>query len=309
MIKQPINIDGVKTLPYDKFIAIGCSFTQFMWMTWADILALDFNCNIDTYINLAHPGCGNQYIFSQLVGMDALGELTPDTCVAICWSTTTRHDTYISPAHWTGNGDIQFNPNFSDDFILNHFDYVGYVYRDLTLMQAAKTILEKNGCDFEFFKMASIMPPELESSDAAKRNDWECILQLFQEVIDITHPSIIDVCNLDAAATQQNNPRCIAVHPRFSDTHPLPLEHLEYIERVLERELSPSTHKAVHQHQGIIVENIRDLLQDPHLDYHDQGFRDAFAARLPPQLNKHCQTFPTNLGEWFNTNGAWANGK
>jgi hypothetical protein len=46
-----------------RLFTFGCSFTQYIWPTWADILAREF----EYYENWGSSGAGNQYIFHSLV--------------------------------------------------------------------------------------------------------------------------------------------------------------------------------------------------------------------------------------------------
>ena len=47
---------------YKRLFVFGCSFTQYRWPTWADIIAKD-NPHLE-YFNTANSGAGNLYIFN-----------------------------------------------------------------------------------------------------------------------------------------------------------------------------------------------------------------------------------------------------
>ena len=74
-----------------RLYTFGCSFTQYFWPTWADILGQEF----DYYENWGKLGGGNQFIFNSIIECSLRNKLTPNDTVAIMWTNVTREDRYI----------------------------------------------------------------------------------------------------------------------------------------------------------------------------------------------------------------------
>ena len=58
-----MRIQSLDPKKYKRFFAFGCSFTNYYWPTWADIIGQDSNF----YENWAQPGAGNHFIFNSIM--------------------------------------------------------------------------------------------------------------------------------------------------------------------------------------------------------------------------------------------------
>lgn len=77
---------------YKRFFAFGCSFTNYVWPTWADIIAQD----IPFYENWGHQAAGNEFIFNSVIEADIRHKFTKDDLIIIMWSSTSREDRYVN---------------------------------------------------------------------------------------------------------------------------------------------------------------------------------------------------------------------
>ena len=84
-----------------NFIANGCSFTEYVdhpngiTKTWATYLAQELN--VDTHINLASSGAGNDYICHSTINYLEANEVAPEeTLVIVMWSGPNRIDLPMS---------------------------------------------------------------------------------------------------------------------------------------------------------------------------------------------------------------------
>ena len=71
-----------------RLYVLGCSFSNYAWPTWADMLGLEF----DEYENWAFPGLGNRAIAERVAEIHARNTLTKDDTVVIQWTSHLRHD-------------------------------------------------------------------------------------------------------------------------------------------------------------------------------------------------------------------------
>ena len=131
-----------------RLFTFGCSFTQYLWPTWADILGREFSY----YENWAQQGAGNHYIFYSLIECIQRNKITANDTVVIMWSGYDREDRYINN-QWNTPGLLGFQSFYNRDFIENYYDQRGHQLRDLLLISAAKQLLELNNINYKFISM------------------------------------------------------------------------------------------------------------------------------------------------------------
>ena len=64
MIYNSNNITNLDLKKYNRHFSFGCSFTNYYWPTWADLISHDMPGT--HYVNTAKPGAGNSYILAKL---------------------------------------------------------------------------------------------------------------------------------------------------------------------------------------------------------------------------------------------------
>jgi len=123
-----------------RFIYSGCSFTNYAFPTWADIIAYDKikRGEIEAAYNLAMGGACNHYIFSSLLMAKSKLDINSEDLVGIGWSTIWRHS-LIDPdtVQWQTLGSLFHNLSWNK--LDNHFDIVN---NDLYLLQRTVTAYE-----------------------------------------------------------------------------------------------------------------------------------------------------------------------
>jgi hypothetical protein len=119
-----------------RFFAFGCSFTNYAWPTWADILGR----NYIEYFNYGQFGSGNHYIFNALMETDQYHKISKDDLVIVQWSCSSREDRYKNE-NWVTTGGVA--NYYTDEELNKFFDFRGFVIRDLALIKAAKLFLDK----------------------------------------------------------------------------------------------------------------------------------------------------------------------
>jgi hypothetical protein len=255
-----------------RLFTFGCSFTNYKWPTWADILAKDF----DHYENWAQEGGGNHFIFNSLNEAIVRNNISKDDTVIIMWTSIIREDRYVN-GRWIARGSIynQSKDFYDDHFIKNCTDNRGYLLRDLAFIHAAGKMLDQLGVNYVFLSMI----PLSNVDDYTKTNadNVDDVLKLYKETIDVIKPSIYEVVfnfnwfsreflPSDAHVKQEYKKLAGAEWPVYEefvkklfngikksivdeiekydlhnklyrsnrgDSHPTPIEHLEYIDQVL----------------------------------------------------------------------------
>ena len=88
-----------------RFFAFGCSFTSFIWPTWADIIAHEFHAQGKEAYNFGLSGSGNENIMHSVIKAYHDYDINDDDLVIIMWTSWNRMD-YINGAYWAQWGNI-----------------------------------------------------------------------------------------------------------------------------------------------------------------------------------------------------------
>lgn len=254
-----------------RLFTFGCSFTRYIWPTWADIVA----CHFDFSENWGRAGAGNAFIFYSLCESIKRNNINSSDTVVIMWTSVSREDRWTQKDGWITPGSVYNQNVYNDQWVKQFADPKGYLIRDMAFISATKMMLEKIGCSWRFF---SIVPFDYHNDSDT---DLECFFNLDQEVMqlyqdDVKHiaPSVYEVVfnnnwysrpgqvKKDLLQTRyeicaggnwpkweefllhgtKNCSKIIRkeIQEQFkferelirTDAHPTPLEHLEYLEKV-----------------------------------------------------------------------------
>jgi len=201
-----------------RLFTFGCSFTHFKWPTWADILGKEFSY----FENWGRAGVGNVYIANAVVESSIKNKFTKDDVVIIMWSYMTREDRYYTKEEkWKTIGNIYLQDLYDKNFVEKHVTVRGCYIRDMAQIYLISQYLEKINCNYEFLSVSG-----LNSTD-----DVDDILEFYKDTVTKFKPSVYD--------TIFNNgwlPKFLSkddLEIKEKDIHPLPGEHLEYVDKVL----------------------------------------------------------------------------
>lgn len=92
-----------------RLFTFGCSFTQYMWPTWANVVAYDLKLPL---YNFAVAGLGNVGIMNRVMEADMKFKFTPEDKIMIMWSSWSRDDYVTAHGHWHMAGS-RFNQRMS----------------------------------------------------------------------------------------------------------------------------------------------------------------------------------------------------
>jgi hypothetical protein len=218
------NIDFTK---YKRFFAFGCSFTEYTWTTWADLIAKEIP---DSY-NFGMGGGGNQLIFNKLIQANARYKINKDDLVIIMWTNCAREDRYVDSG-WLCSGNIYSQQTYDQDFVKKFSCERGYLIRDLASINATDIILSSIGCDYDFLSMVPVDQINQYNNRYNKDNVSD-VISLYKSSIDKIKPSVYE----SVYKNNWNNGDRIFVryskemHPMI-DFHPSPRMHLKYLKFV-----------------------------------------------------------------------------
>jgi hypothetical protein len=219
-----------------RLFTFGCSFTQYFWPTWADILGREF----DRFENWGKLGGGNQFIFNSLMECSLRNNLTATDTVIIMWTNVAREDRYINNT-WETHGNVYTTQFYSSEFLNRYFDNTGCLIRDLAVMYAAKKFLELSNIPYIFLSMVPVT--NIDQYTVKPFDNIIEITDLYKDTINDIRPSVFETV-FDFNWTKIKDPK--------SDLHPTPVEHLLYLDKVVpEISISEQTRHWVLEHNNV----------------------------------------------------------
>jgi len=173
-----------------RLFTFGCSFTNYHWPTWADILGREF----DYYENWGQTGGGNPFIFYSLIECLRKNQVQVTDTIVVMWSSIARLDYYanhkwITHGHW---GNVPLEKKYQKK-IAEINDDRGYLLRDALVIDSAKRVLDSLGVKYIFLSM---VPFDLKNDQGHLEN--QDILEFFKDSFDAVRPSVYElIFNLD----------------------------------------------------------------------------------------------------------------
>lgn len=194
-------------------------------MTWADIIGRLFP---EKYYNNGMTGAGNMYIFNALVHTIVQYGINEKDTVLIMWTNVTREDRFLK-GRWANIGNLASQKFYDKNFMMNYFDVRGCYERDIPAIHASRMLLDSIGCKYEMMSMVDMSNAEqYKVVDKSEDIDIKNLLAKFNSTLSLFKPSVHKVIfNYDYTS------RPVEGFKGRPDFHPLPLEHLEYVEKVL----------------------------------------------------------------------------
>lgn len=203
-----------------RLFTFGCSFTRYRWPTWADILGREF----EEFYNYGQSSGGNLFISCSVAEAVAKHKINTNDTVIIMWTSVTREDRYIDG--WKGTGNIFNQQLYPKEFIEKYVTVRGCYMRDIPQIFLIKKLLDFIGCKYEFLSMLDI--EKYDRPETNQQFEYADILKLYKSTLDIIKPSVYKIIfNEDWTS------RPIPELTKRLDSHPTPIEHLEYLNKVL----------------------------------------------------------------------------
>ena len=132
-----------------RLFTFGCSFTNYKWQTWADIIGTQF----EEFQNWGKSGAGNFFISSNLYECHSIYKITKDDVVLIMFSSIDRFDFINQKSDFETNGSIYGeNHSLSKDFVLKKWSEEFGLYNSWFSITSAKQLLDSIGCEYQLMK-------------------------------------------------------------------------------------------------------------------------------------------------------------
>jgi hypothetical protein len=250
----------------------------------------------DYFKNWGQAGGGNSFIFYSLIECVKREQITSQDTMIIMWTSIGREDRYIRNRRWLTPGSIYGQTIYDKSFVEQFADPTGYLLRDMAHVTAAKKILESIGCKFYFLSTVPLTMYDDNIDDRFSidnqivklyQEEIDCIMPSVYTVVFnedwYSRPGYVNKIEVETEYRElagadwpswkqfvQGNIGNVSTAVKKelalydfnkrltvrSDTHPVPLEHLEYIQHSIpELTVSNSTQQLVKQTTEQILEH------------------------------------------------------
>lgn len=161
----------------NRIFTFGCSFTNYNWHTYADLLneahtnQTGIFSNADTYQNWGHPGLGNRAIAERVAECHMRNNINENDMVVVQWSGHLRHDflkfskdNYGS--FWQTRGAVFADTNshlYDSKWFENFFDERAFFINTLNSIVMVQNLLENTGCKWLMTSMSDLRYVNLDS--------------------------------------------------------------------------------------------------------------------------------------------------
>lgn len=127
-----------------RIFTFGCSFTEYVWPTWADMILYG-----NEGLNVATRGTGNEAILYRLMEVDRKHKLNNSDVVIIIFTTPIRWDLIISNnSEWAGFGQVTTSAlsKYENDL----FTIDGLIFKSMYSIKLIKEFLDKRDVKYVF---------------------------------------------------------------------------------------------------------------------------------------------------------------
>ena len=246
-----MQIQNLITQKYKRFFAFGCSFTHYLWPTWADIIGQ----NIPYYENWGMGGAGNQFIFNSIIECNRRNRFNEDDLVIVMWTSCSREDRYVDNG-WLVAATENREKLYGKDWVKKFGNQgKGLMIRDFATIDATQQLLDTFKCDWVNLNG----PPLIRFDIDRAEEDIKCGRATLEDLEQrwVTQQSMLSqdkdywdeyLADKEVVELYKNifpnikEPLLdrilkIKKRPNFGDKHPTPSESFDYINSVLSNDL------------------------------------------------------------------------
>jgi hypothetical protein len=217
---------------YKRIFAFGCSFTGYIYPTWADIIYKSMSPDVEFY-NFAKSGGGNVFIANRITEANRKFKFTETDLVVVMWSTYARIDFYKTDdsgnhGQWKTPGNIYTQDMLSKQAVKELEDLNWFLLRDLSIIDVTTSYLNNLPCDT--IKLMST-PFDYEQTHREMKVEpiTESIINTYCGLKDEYPMSLFQFMNFKwSSAIKYKHPN----HPEmeyFIDYHPTPVDYANYL--------------------------------------------------------------------------------
>lgn len=223
-MKMNLNFDN-----YSRFFAFGCSFTNYGWPTWADLIALQYPHL--KYANLGMAGSGNIAISARLQEANKRYKFNKDDLIMVLWSTYCRESHWVN-GRWLNSGNV-YN-SYPDNFIKEYADPIGYLIRDHALIDLTNEFFENQDCKFIAMYSCPFNYTEHNKLDLESEKIIQSLQELYHKTFNDSKINLYEVMNSNWSLCKQSiyeDTNDIEYRIHRKDFHPFSSIYATFLEK------------------------------------------------------------------------------
>lgn len=204
---------------YKRVFAFGCSFTSYVYPTWADIIMNEMP-DVESY-NFGKAGGGNHFIACRIAEANTRFKFTETDLVMVMYTTAFREDRFMDGG-WRTYGNIYNQGYYDKNFVKNYVDPTGCVVRDLALMELSRRYLEMLPCDTFLLRASPLEHEVLELLD----EEITKVIDVYKDMYHNFPPTLQETMfpNGWVGTIERGTPGNMHL-----DGHPLPIDYYNYL--------------------------------------------------------------------------------
>ena len=213
---------------YKRFFTFGCSFTNYMWPSWADIISKEMP-DAEFY-NFGLSGAGNTLISYRIAEANNRFKFTDTDLVMVMFTTYCREDRWIDEEQasklpnqgcgWLSGGNIFNNKFYPDSWVRDFANERGYMIRDAAVIDMTMKYLDS--IPSTTYGMLSV--PFATGSDSPRTDSTvtQDIYNIYQDTFSRFKPSFNEsIIKANWKVLEHDYP--------FNDGHPAPYRYYDYL--------------------------------------------------------------------------------
>jgi hypothetical protein len=213
---------------YKRIFSFGCSFTSYIYPTWADIIHKSMLPDTEFY-NFGKSGGGNVFIANRITEANRKYKFTETDLVVVMWSTSARIDFYKSEYGWKTPGNIYTQDLLSQSTVKELEDLNWFLMRDLSIIDLTTSYLNNSPCDS--IKLMSV-PHDYENRHHHTLEDQLAIsiIETYNNLNEeYTNISLYEFMNFKWSASVKYKHHAHPKQDIFTDYHPTPVDYANYL--------------------------------------------------------------------------------
>ena len=214
---------------YKRIFAFGCSFTGYIYPTWADLIYKSMNPDTQFY-NYGKAGGGNVFIANRITETNRKYKFTETDLVVVMWSTHARIDFYKTELNkWITPGNIYTQNELSGATVRELEDLNWFLMRDLSVIDLATSYLNNLPCG-TIKLMAVPYDYEIKQQQLEIEPITHSIINTYKNLSEeYSNISLYEFMNFKwSSLIKYYHP----AHPdqdEFIDYHPTPVDYANYL--------------------------------------------------------------------------------
>jgi len=215
---------------YKRIFAFGCSFTSYIYPTWADIIHKSMLPDTEFY-NFGKSGGGNLFIANRITEANRKYKFTETDLVVVMWSTYARIDFFKTDnGGWKTPGNIYTQDILSEHSVRELEDLNWFLLRDLSIIDLTTSYLNNLPCG-----TIKLMSAPYEYDAQQQKQNIEpltiSIIKTYASFLCDDYPNITLYQHMRYkwSDTIRYYHPAFPDQPEFIDYHPTPVDYANYL--------------------------------------------------------------------------------